>query len=179
MGDERYWSTGAAVAMLGLHKTNRPRRVEMIDTDSATRDLDMTVSPMVASGELRVERSAVGIVRGGSVSFSKGPVGAVFARGDVSVSQAGGRAFVAGGDLAISQGGGGMFVAGGNATISEGGVGSMLSLGDVTIERGGIGIAVAGEVEAGQGAFVGFAISPKVEIEDGGRLLLGLREAVV
>jgi hypothetical protein len=72
-----------------------------------------------------------------------------------------------------------MFVAGGNASISQGGVGSMLAIGEVRIERGGVGIAVAGEVEAGRGAIVGVAIAPKVEIEEGGRLIIGLREVVV
>jgi hypothetical protein len=151
----------------------------MIDTDVTTIDVDAGLTSAVRSEDTHVERSAVGVVRGESVSFSKGVVGAVFARGDVSVSQGGGRAFVAGGDLSIEQGGGGMFVAGGNASIAEGGVGSMLALGEVRVERGGIGIALAREVEAGGGAIVGFAIAPKVEIQAGGRLILGLREAVV
>jgi hypothetical protein len=55
----------------------------------------------------------------------------------------------------------------------------MLALGEVTVERGGVGIAVAREVEAGRGAIVGFAIAPKVEIEEGGRLIIGPREAVL
>ena len=55
----------------------------------------------------------------------------------------------------------------------------MLALGEVTIEQGGIGVAVTREVEAGRGAIVGIAIAPKVEIEPGGRLIIGLREAVV
>jgi ABC-type uncharacterized transport system permease subunit len=55
----------------------------------------------------------------------------------------------------------------------------MIALGEVNVERSGIGIALAGEVEAGQGAIVGFAIAPRVEIDAGGRLIIGLREAAV
>jgi hypothetical protein len=72
-----------------------------------------------------------------------------------------------------------MLLAGGNASISRGGIGGLLALGEVSIEQGGVGVAITREVEAGQGAIVGIAIAPKVEVEPGGRLIIGLREALV
>ena len=48
---------------------------------------------------VRVERSAVGVVRGKNVEVSQAGLGLVLADGDVSLTQGGGRAFFARGDL--------------------------------------------------------------------------------
>ena len=113
--------------------------------------------------EVEVKQSAVGLVRSETVTANQAAIGAVLARGDVSVAQGGGRAFLAGGDLRINQGGGGMLVAGGGAEITQGGVGTMISLGDVRVSRG----------------FVALAITPRVTVEEGGRVLAGVREVAI
>jgi hypothetical protein len=134
---------------------------------------------LLEGDEVRVERSAVGVIRGATVDLSQGVVGLVLAQGDVSVSQGGARSFLAGGDLRITRGGGGVLAAGGDASIREGGVGTMLTLGDVTIQRGGVAVSVSRRLEVRDGAFVGFALSLRTEVGTGGRVLISAREAAL
>ena len=56
----------------------------------------------------------------------------------------------------------------------------MIANGDVSIEYGGTqGIFAAGSATIGPKAIVGFVVSPKVTVEDGGKVLMGPRQAVV
>ena len=64
---------------------------------------------------VRIERSAIGVVRGKEVEVSQAGLGLVLADGDVSLTQGGGRAFIARGDLRIQQGGGSTLIAAGDA----------------------------------------------------------------
>jgi hypothetical protein len=126
-----------------------------------------------------IRQSAIGIVRSESATIGQALVGAVVARGDVSVAQGGGRMLLAGNDLVVHQGGGGLFVAGGDVEIREGGAGTMVALGDVSIDRGGAVVAITRSLEAGEGSTVGLALSPRVVVHPGGRVVAGLREALV
>lgn len=144
---------------------------------AAADDTTGSVAATVEETSVRIGQSAVGVVRAERVSLGQSGVGAVFAGGDVDLAQAGGRTFVAAGDLRIRKGGGGMFLAGGNAEIREGGVGTLVALGDTTIERGGTGVAFTRSLELRDGAFLGFAITPRVTVQPGGRVLIGLRAA--
>jgi hypothetical protein len=150
----------------------------MIEVNESTAvETTRAMASTVEEESVHIEQSAVGVVRAGRVTLGKAGVGAVFASGDVDISQGGGRTFVAAGDLRIQKGGGGMFLAGGNAEIREGGVGTLVALGDATIERGGTGVAATRSLELRDGAFLGFALTPRVTVHPGGRVLVGLREA--
>lgn len=133
-------------------------------TETTPELINREATPRLTSDrEIEVKQSAIGLVRSGTVTANQAAIGAVLARGDVSVTQAGGRAFLAGGDLRVHQGGGGMFIAGGSAEVRQGGVGTMIALGGVRVERG----------------FVAVAVSPRVTVEDGGRVIAGIREAAI
>ena len=49
----------------------------------------------------------------------------------------------------------------------------------MNVEQGGIGVALAREVRAGSGGIIGLALAPSLEVQPGGRVILGLREAAV
>lgn len=55
----------------------------------------------------------------------------------------------------------------------------MLALGGVTVERGGIGVAITRQMEVGDRTAFALALAPRMEIQAGGRVIMGLREAVV
>lgn len=56
-----------------------------------------------------------------------------------------------------------MMVAGGGAEITQGGVGTLVSLGGVRVSRG----------------FVAVALTPNLTVEDGGRVIAGIREVAI
>jgi len=114
--------------------------------------------------DARVERGLVGAVRGHDVTLSGAAAGIIAAEGDV----------------AIHNGGSGPVFAGGGLTITNGGCGPVMANGDVSIHNGGTqALLAAGGATIGPNAFVGFVAAPAVTVEDGGRLLFGLREAAV
>ena len=103
-----------------------------------------------------VTRKLVGVVKAHDVQLSGSAAGVV----------------VAGGNLSIANGGCGPVLTNGNLTIRNGGCGPVIARGDASIENGGTqGIIAAGGATIGRHAFVGLVASPKVTIEDGGRML--------
>lgn len=126
-----------------------------------------------------IRQSAIGIVRAESATIGQAVVGAVLARGDVSVAQGGGRLLLAGNDLVLHQGGSGMIVAGGDAEVREGGAGTLVALGDVSIERGGAVVALSRSLEVGDASTVGLALTPRLVVQPGGRVVAGIREAII
>jgi hypothetical protein len=97
---------------------------------------------------------------------------------DAHLTQSG-AGFVAGGSLSIVNGGCGPVLANGDVMIRNGGCGPLIANGDVSIENGGTqGILAAGGATIGPKALVGFVVSPKVTVAEGGRVLFGSREAV-
>ena len=61
----------------------------------------------------------------------------------------------------------------GGVTIRNGGCGPVLTAGDVSLQNGGTqAILAAGGATIARNAFVGVVASPKVTIEEGGRVLL-------
>ncbi len=152
----------------------------MTTTESAGREVTRAAVARLANDrEVEVKQSGVGLVRAETVTVNQAALGAVLARGDVSVAQGGGRAFLAGGDLRIQQGGGGMFVAGGDAEINQGGVGTLVALGGARFEQGGAVLALTKDVQAGDGSTIGVALSPRITMAPGSRVVAGLREVVI
>ena len=105
-------------------------------------------------------------------------VGALRAR-DVDLHESAAGFVAAGGNLTIHNGGCGPVFTKGSVTIHNGGCGPMIVGGDVSIEYGGTQSMLAGgKVTIGQRGFVGVVASPSVVVEEGGRVLLGTREAL-
>jgi hypothetical protein len=144
---------------------------------------NMTITPtrdvQAGDGAVRVERSAVAVVRGRNVEASMAGVGLMLAGGDAALNQGIARTLVSGGAIRVHQAGAGSLIAAGEASIRQGGVGRTLTLGSVTVEQGGIGVALARDVRIGNGGFLGLALTPRLDVQPGGRVLLGPREAAV
>ena len=113
------------------------------------------------------------------VNVTNSIVGLVKAR-DVHLTDAGAGFVAADGNFSILNGGCGPVIANGGVTIRNGGCGPMIANGDVSIEYGGTqGILAAGGATIGPRAFVGFVVSPRITVEDGGRVLMTPRQAVL
>ena len=110
--------------------------------------------------------------------ISKKLVGLVKAH-DVHLTGSAAGLVAAGGDLSILNGGCGPVLTSGNVTIRNGGCGPVIAKGDVSIEKGGTqAMLAAGGATIGRNAFVGVVASPKVTIEEGGRVLLDSPKAI-
>lgn len=115
------------------------------------------VTPEFEADAQHVSRRFVGLVKARSVQLTGSAAGFV----------------AAGGDLSILNGGCGPVLTRGSVTIRNGGCGPVLAKGDASIENGGTqAILAAGGATIGRKAFVGVVASPKVTIEEGGRVLL-------
>lgn len=85
---------------------------------------------------------------------------------------------VKGNDVSLVQAGAGPVMAGGSVTITQGGCGPVIAQGNVSFERGGCqSVIAAGEATIGPSAWVGLVVSPSVKVEDGGRVLMGTKQA--
>jgi hypothetical protein len=105
----------------------------------------------------------VGLVKGEDVRLTRSAAGLVATRGTLS----------------ILNGGCGPVLTSGGVSIRNGGCGPVLAKGAVCIQNGGTqAIVAAGGATIGQRAFVGVVASPKVIIEEGGRVLLNSPMAV-
>lgn len=112
------------------------------------------------------------------VGVQRSLVGVLRAR-DVHLTQAAAGPVLAGGSFSILQGGCGPVVANGGVTIRQGGCGPVLANGSVQIEQGGTqSIIAAGGATLGEHAYVGVVLSPKVTVNDGGRVLFSTPQAL-
>ena len=118
---------------------------------------------MDAMQDVQVEKGFVGAVRARDVTVRNAAAGAVAASGDVIVTNGGMGAAAVAGNLAITNGGSGPIAAGGNISIVNGGC---------------QWIAAGGGATLGERSFVGAVLSPKVVVEDGGKILLDLPRAL-
>lgn len=114
-------------------------------------------TPGFEPGAQDVSRRFVGLVKAHDVHLTGSAAGFV----------------AAGGDLSVLNGGCGPVLTGGSITIRNGGCGPVIAKGDASIENGGTqAILAGGGATIGRNAFVGVVASPKVTIEEGGRVLL-------
>jgi hypothetical protein len=155
-------------------------------------EITMTTTNDVNSQEIRtgvrrelddadptVETSAIALLRTQDARVRRSLVGAVLARGDVSLAQGGSRTLIAAGNLSVQQGGGGMFLAGGDVEIHQGGSGTLVSLGGVRIRQGGAMVAITGNLDVGEASTVGLALTPRLTVAPGGRVIVGPRQAAI
>ncbi|MGZ8604814.1 MAG: hypothetical protein ACXWX9_08695 [Actinomycetota bacterium] len=119
------------------------------------------VGSIEAAGDVTLERSLVGAVSAHSVRLNRAVGGPMLTSGDVT----------------ITHGGCGPVMCSGDVSITYGGCGPVLARGDVTILNGGTQSVIAGEAHVGSGAFVGMVLGPKVNVEDGARILMSTTQA--
>jgi hypothetical protein len=126
-----------------------------MDEPVAERGVLKTVE---AAGDVRVERSLVGLINARDVSLEQAASGPVAASGTVT----------------ITNGGCGPVMAGGDVSITNGGCGPVVARGDISIHNGGTqSILAAGGANVGSGAFVGLVASPKITVQEGAKVLVG------
>ena len=127
------------------------------------REHGRAVTPRFESDAHDVTRSVVGLVKAHDVSLTGSAAGLV----------------AAGGNLSILNGGCGPVLTKGSLTIRNGGCGPVIAKGNASIENGGTqAILAAGGATIGRNAFVGVVASPRVTIEEGGRVLLSSPMAI-
>jgi hypothetical protein len=98
---------------------------------------------------------------------------------DVTLTRSAAGLVAAEGNLSISEGGCGPVLVHGDMAIRNGGCGPVLAGGDVSIEYGGTQwMMSAGKASIGPNGFVGFVASPRVDVAEGGRVLLSTRQAL-
>ncbi|HEX7464165.1 MAG TPA: hypothetical protein VF382_04625 [Actinomycetota bacterium] len=126
------------------------------------QDKGGVLSSVKETGDVGIERSLVGVVRARDVSIARSAAGPTLAGRNVS----------------ITQGGCGPVIAGGDVTIDRGGCGPMIARGGISIERGGCQSVIAGGgATLGRSSFVGVVLSPRVTVEEGGRVLMSVPQA--
>lgn len=153
---------GASIRLRGDPvAVDRGRRTEGgVDMDEQGRG---SAAPSSGSDRSEVTKGLVGVVKAHDVHLQGSAAGLVAAAGDLS----------------ILNGGCGPVLTNGSVTIRNGGCGPVLAKGAASIEYGGTqAILAAGGATIGRNAFVGVVASPRVTIEDGGRVLLSSPAAI-
>ena len=121
---------------------------------------------------VRVERGAAGVVHADHAELKMAGAGVVFAGNDVTIERGGARDIIAGGQARLQRSGAGMLLAAGDTRISQGGAGTLISLGRTEIQQGGAGIIATGNASISRGVVV-FAVTPRLEVAEGGRVMFG------
>jgi hypothetical protein len=57
--------------------------------------------------------------------------------------------------------------------VRQGGAQAIVSAGSVTMEQAGSGFAIARRIRVGHSGTVVFALTPQLEVQEGGRVILG------
>jgi hypothetical protein len=134
--------------------------------------MEVTARPSVEGEEVRLQLTAVGIVRAEHVELENGMAGLILAGREARIERAGARTIVSGGDTHVSQGGAGMILSAGATNVSRGGAGTIASLGSVNLEKSGGALLVSKEASVGRDGFVAVAVAPRLTVQEGGRVLL-------
>jgi hypothetical protein len=131
------------------------------------------VKASVQGEVITIERGAAGVVHAEQVELKMAGAGVVFAGKDVTIERGGARDIVAAGEVHLQQSGAGMLLAGGDTTINQGGAGTLISLGRTDIQQGGAAMIATGSASVGRGGVVVFALTPRLEVGEGGRVIAG------
>jgi hypothetical protein len=120
------------------------------------------VRAIEAAGDVTLERALVGMVSGRDVHLTMAGAGPVVASGQVAINQGGCGPLMSGGDVSIRQGGSGPIIAKGNVSIEQGGCQSVIAAGGATL---------------GRQSFAGMVLSPRIEVQDGAKVLMTVPQA--
>jgi hypothetical protein len=127
--------------------------------------------PKGPNGVTTLKRAFSGVIRAERAELHSAAAGLVFAAKDVTVERGGARDIVAGDEVRLTQAGAGMILAGGDASLRQSGAGMVFSLGDVNVEQGGACFVAARRATVGRGGLALLAITPRLEVAEGGRVL--------
>jgi hypothetical protein len=143
-----------------------------VNGESTRTDQDAPHGPG-PSDATALERAFVGVLKTERAELRSAGAGLVFAGKDVVIERGGARDIVAGGAVRLTQAGAGVILAAGDTSIHQGGAGSVVSLGRMQIEQGGACCLAAGSATVGRGGVVLLAITPRLDVAEGGRVFGG------
>jgi hypothetical protein len=152
--------------------------VTQLEAPEALPVEEKTVRAAVEAPQVGFRLAAVGAVKADEVELTNTVAGVVLAAKGATFERAGARTILAGGPVEISRGGAAAIVSAGDVTVARGGAGAVVALGDTHLEQAGAGVVVTGGASVGRGGFVAFALTPRLSVEDGGRVLVGGRAVV-
>ena len=112
------------------------------------------------------------VLRGKEVSLRNSLVGGVSAD-NVTIERGFARGAIVGQELKLEKAGAGVVVSGGAASLHRAGAQAVVSGGAIHMSQAGSGVALARQVEVGEHGTVVFAITPNLEVRDGGRVIFG------
>jgi hypothetical protein len=124
---------------------------------------ERVLAPALEAQDAKLRFSGVGMLKAEEVELENSAAGIVVAGREAKLERAGARTIIVAGPVDIKQGG----------------AGQLLSLGDVRIEQGGAAVVAARSATISEGGFVGLAVTPRLRLEPGARLLAGPREVAL
>jgi hypothetical protein len=130
------------------------------------------------STEVETHTGPAGVLQARSVSLTNGVALALVGQENAQLRQGGAFAVVGGNTMTLTQGGGQLVVAGNTMTINQGGGQLMIAGNSINIEQGGGGIMLAGQATVNRG-FIGVLISGATELQEGAKVLLDTRQALM
>jgi hypothetical protein len=134
----------------------------MTDVETVPQ-IERVLEPSVEARQASLRFAGVGIVRTEQAELNNTAVGLVVAGKAARLQRVGARAILAAGPMEVHQAG----------------ARTLVSLGDVQIRQGGAGALVARSAAVHDGGFIGLAVTPRLNVEPGGRVLAGPREVVL
>ena len=141
---------------------------EDASTEEANRFTQRVVADIVT-----IDRGAAGVVRAERAELRTALAGVVFSSKDAAIDRSVVRELVAAGPVELSKAGAGTVIAAGDVNVARAGAGALLALGHLDIQQGGACGLVAGRATVARGGIVGVAITPRLAVSDGGRVLVG------
>ena len=117
-------------------------------------------------------------VTGQNVEFGPGVALSVSAEENMTVTRAGAVVVRAGEDMEFMNGGAAAFIAGGDMEVMNGGGQIFVAGGDVEITNGGAQYLIAGGEVTANKTFIAVAISDKLTLNEGSRVLLDTPRAI-
>jgi hypothetical protein len=136
----------------------------------------VTVERAIEQPKLAFRLAGVGAVRTEEVEMTNSFAGLILAGKQATLRQAGARTIVSSGPVEVTQGGAATILSAGDVALSRGGAGALVALGDIQIKESVAGVLAAKSASVGKGGFIALAITPRLHVEQDGRVLAGARE---
>ena len=132
------------------------------------------------TGSATVRQALAGVVQGDHVNVQQAATLLTLAgKGGVTFTQAGSGPVIANGPVTITQGGTGPLLTLGEVSVTQGGAGYFVTLRGASLDRSWIGaLASFGRTTVGAKSRVGVVISPRVVVEEGGKVAVSTPQAL-
>ena len=151
-----------------------PSTVPAIEQDeNAAKEESPRFTGRIAADLVRIEGGAAGVVTAHHAELRTALVGALFGSEEIALERGFVQRAVAGGPVELTRAGAGAVIAAGDVTIARGGAAALLTLGHVDIQQGCACGLVAASTTVAAGGAVGLAITPRLAVSEGGRVLIG------